>query len=99
MYHRGLYNRHSGIIESETSADWSVKMSYIYIFFFASLFLLGISLGFNLNFKQFNNAIHTYKRKGSAINGSKVRRKMEIDKRVLICISVSRKFYGYHGNQ
>lgn len=74
-------------------------MSYIYIFFFASLFLLGISLGFNLNFKQFNNAIHTYKRKGSAINGSKVRRKMEIDKRVLICISVSRKFYGYHGNQ
>lgn len=58
-------------------------MSYIYIFFFASLFLLGISLGFNLNFKQFNNAIHTYKRKGSAINGSKVRRKMEIDKRVV----------------
>lgn len=59
-------------------------MSYIYIFFFASLFLLGISLGFNLNFKQFNNAIQIYKGKGSAINGSIVRGKVEIDKRVLI---------------
>lgn len=59
-------------------------MSYIYIFFFASLLLLGISLGFNLNLKEFNNAIQIYKGKGSAINGSIVGRKVEIDKRVLI---------------
>lgn len=55
-------------------------MSYIYIFFFASLLLLGISLGFNLNLKEFNNAIQIYKGKGSAINGSIVGRKVEIDK-------------------
>lgn len=42
--------------------------------------LLGISLGFNLNLKEFNNAIQIYKGKDSAINESIVGRKVEIDK-------------------